>query len=245
MSYNAFLINTGTQLILIDTGTGGKLDDEPEFHGAGHLLANLEAAGYRPDQVDEIFITHRGQDHIGGLTTGTERTFPNATVVVPRIEFEKFLDPTKAAALIARAHDSKAVSDFVEFTRKLFEPYIRVGKFKTFDEDTTLSPGVRAIATHGHTPGHTCYIIESKEQTLLLMGDLVLMGALQFEDPSLGSYFDADPEAAAGQRKRIFELASSKQLWVAGSHLSFPAIGHIRAEGDHYVWVPINYALPR
>jgi len=75
MSYNAFLINTGSKLVLIDTGTGGKLDDQPEFHGAGHLLANLRAAGYRPEQVDEIYITHRGQDHIGGLTIGHERDF--------------------------------------------------------------------------------------------------------------------------------------------------------------------------
>jgi glyoxylase-like metal-dependent hydrolase (beta-lactamase superfamily II) len=84
MSYNAFLINTGSKLVLIDTGTGGRLDDDPGFHGCGHLLANLRAAGYQPDQVDEIYITHVGPDHVGGLTIGKERTFPNAIVLGDR-----------------------------------------------------------------------------------------------------------------------------------------------------------------
>jgi glyoxylase-like metal-dependent hydrolase (beta-lactamase superfamily II) len=59
-------------LILIDTGTCGKLDDDPGFHGAGRLMANLRAAGYRPEQIDEIFITHLGPGHVGGLTRGAE-----------------------------------------------------------------------------------------------------------------------------------------------------------------------------
>ena len=84
MSYNAFLINTGSKLILIDTGTGGKLDDDAGFHGAGRLMANLRAAGYRPEQIDEIYITHLGPDHVGGLTRGTERAFPNAMVRAPK-----------------------------------------------------------------------------------------------------------------------------------------------------------------
>src|SRR5918992_800209 len=75
MSYNAFLINTGGKLVLIDTGTGGKLHESPFFHGAGRLLANLRSAGYQPEQVDEIYITHLGPDHVGGLTLGKERTF--------------------------------------------------------------------------------------------------------------------------------------------------------------------------
>lgn len=79
MSYNAFLVNTGSKLILIDTGTGGKLDQDPGFHGAGRLMANLRAAGYQPEQIDEVYITHLGPDHVGGLTLGTERAFPNAS----------------------------------------------------------------------------------------------------------------------------------------------------------------------
>ena len=114
ISYNAFLINTGRKLVLIDTGTGGKLNDEPEFHGAGHLMANLRTAGYKPEQVDEIYITHRGQDHIGGLTVGRERAFPNALLRAPKSEFDLFLEPAKSAALLAQSHNDEKVRAWLE-----------------------------------------------------------------------------------------------------------------------------------
>ena len=245
MSYNAFLINTGSKLVLIDTGTGGKLNDEPEFRGGGRLIANLRAAGYQPAQVDEVYITHRGQDHIGGLTLGRERAFPNALVRASKSEFDMFLDPAKSAALLAEAHNDEKVRAWLRFTKDLFEPYIKAGKFQSFDADMTLVPGIRALATHGHTPGHTSYVVESRGQTLIVIGDLVLMGALQFANPSLESSFDADPKAAIEQRLRVFRMAADSDCWVAGGHLSFPAIGHIRTGNGRYFWIPANYAVPQ
>lgn len=246
VSYNGFLINTGSKLILIDTGTGGKLDNVPEFHGAGHLIANLRAAGYRPEQIDEIYITHQGQDHIGGLTLGKKRAFPNALVRVPKSEVDMllFLDPTKTAELLEKTHGDKRVTDWLQFTRELFEPYIKAGKFQTFDEDGPLVPGIRALATHGHTKGHTSYVVESQGRTLVVMGDLVLMGALQFANPSLGSSFDANPTLAAEQRQRILTMAADNDYWVAGGHLSFPGIGHVRVDHGGYIWVPVVYSIP-
>jgi glyoxylase-like metal-dependent hydrolase (beta-lactamase superfamily II) len=235
MSYNAFLINTGSKLVLIDTGTGGKLNDDPGFHGAGHLMANLRAAGYQPEQIDEIYITHLGPDHVGGLTLGTERAFPNALLRAPNSEVDIFLHPDKAPAWTRR---------WIPFWADLFAPYIKAGKFESIDEDIVLSPGIRALATHGHALGHTSYVVESKGQTLVVMGDLVLMSALQFANPSLGSSFDADPKAAAEQRLRLFKMAAADDLWVAGGHLSFPGIGHIRAGQGRYFWAPANYSMP-
>lgn len=244
MSYNAFLINTGSHLVLIDTGTGGKLDDQPEFHGAGRLMANLREAGYRPEQIDEIYITHRGQDHIGGLTIGDKRAFPNALVRASKSEMDLFLNPADTAAYLAKRQDNEAAKAWIQFTKDLFEPYIKAGKFQTFDEDITLVPGIRALATHGHTPGHTSYLVESKGQTLIVMGDLVLVGAMQFANPSLGSSYDTDAKAAAGQRLRIFKMAADHDWAVAGGHLSFPGIGHIRVRENRYFWIPGNYTIP-
>jgi glyoxylase-like metal-dependent hydrolase (beta-lactamase superfamily II) len=246
LSYNAFLVNTGSKLVLIDTGTGGKLDHEPEFHGAGRLMNNLRASGYRPEQIDEVLITHQGQDHIGGLTLGEERAFPNARVRVPKSETDMliFLDPAGTAALLERAHGDERVKAWLQFTRDLFEPYIKAGKFQTFDGDVTLEPGIRALATHGHTLGHTSFVVQSQGHTLIVMGDLVLMGALQFANPSLGSAFDANQKLAAEQRRRIFEMAVANDYWVAGGHLSFPGIGHVRAERTRYYWAPANYGIP-
>ena len=235
MSYNAFLINTGRKLVLIDTGTGGKLNDDPGFHGAGHLMANLRAAGYQPKQIDEIYITHLGPDHVGGLTLGNERAFPNAMVRAPRAEVNLFLHP---------ANDPGWTRKWIPFWANLFAPYIKAGKFQAIDEDTELTPGIRSLATPGHAPGHASYIVQNKGQTLIVMGDLVLMAALQFADPSLGSSFDANPKAAAEQRLRLFKMASTDDSWVAGGHLSFPGIGHVRARQERYFWVPANYTIP-
>ena len=236
MSYNAFLINTGDKLVLIDVGTGGKLPDSPFFRGAGRLISNLRAAGYRPEQVDEIYITHLGPDHVGGLTRGTERAFPNAMLRAAKGEVDLFLNPDKAPAW---------TKSWTQFWANLFEPYIEAEKFSSFDEDITLAPGIRALATHGHSTGHTSYIVESKGQALIVLGDLVLMGAMQFAQPSLTSMFDADGKAAATQRERVLRLAADKDYWVAGAHLSFPGIGHVRSAQEGYSWIPANYTIPQ
>src|SRR5580704_15952763 len=209
MSYNAFLVNTGSKLVLIDTGTGGKLDEDPGFHGAGRLMANLRAAGYRPEQIDEIYITHLGPDHVGGLTLGNDRAFPNAILRAPRAEVDLFLHPESAPAWTQK---------WIPFWANLFAPYIKAGKFQAIEEDIELTPGIRALATPGHAPGHTSYRVESTGQTLIVMGDLVLMGALQFANPSIESSFDANPSAAAEQRLRILKMASTGDFWVAGGH---------------------------
>jgi glyoxylase-like metal-dependent hydrolase (beta-lactamase superfamily II) len=236
MSYNAFLINTGTKLVLIDTGTGGKLQESPLFRETGRLMANLRAAGYTPEQVDDIFVTHFGPDHVGGLTNGTARAFPNAVLHVPKAEMEIILKPAEAPAW---------TKHWIPFWTNLIEPYQTAGKLSIFDGDISLLPGMRALATHGHSPGHTSYIIESKGHKLIVLGDLVLLGAMQFAQPSLTSAFDSDPAAAAVQRKRILQLAVDEDDWVAGGHLAFPALGHVRSQNSHYVWLPVNYTIPQ
>src|SRR5688572_20880292 len=160
MSYNAFLVNTGSKLVLIDTGTGGKLADSPSFRGAGRLLANLRAAGYQPEQIDEIYITHLGPDHVGGLTLGAERAFPNALLRAAKSEVNIFLNPEKAPAW---------TKSWIQFWTDLFKPYMKAGKFSDFDADITLTPGIRSLATHGHSAGHTSYIVESQGQTLIIL----------------------------------------------------------------------------
>jgi glyoxylase-like metal-dependent hydrolase (beta-lactamase superfamily II) len=150
----------------------------------------------------------------------------------------------KTAALLAEAHGDKQVKAWVQFMQNLFEPYMRAGKFQTFDDDTELAPGIRSLATHGHSPGHTSYVVESRGQTLIVMGDLVIMGALQFAHPALGSSADGDPKAAAEQRIRAFKIAIDNDYWVADGHLSFPGIGHVRFKEGRNWWAPVNYMIP-
>ena len=216
-SVNAFLINTGTKLVLVDTGTGGKSGAT-----SGVLLANLAAAGYKPEQIDEICITHNHGDHIGGLTTADGKAvFPNATVHVGKADGE--------------ADSAKAT----------FAPYMAAKKLSLIEGDGEIVPGVRAIATHGHTPGHTSYVVESQGQKMIVTGDLIHVAAVQLDDPSVTINFDSDSTAAAAQRDKVFKAAAADGSLIAATHLQFPGMGHLRANGKSWVYVPVNYTRMR
>ena len=233
-SVNAYLINTGSKLVLIDAGSG-------TFFGptVGKLAANLKASGYQPEQVDEIYITHMHADHVGGLVANNQIAFPNAIVRADQREADFWLSK---ANMDAAPKDMKQV---FEGAMASINPYIAAGKFKPFDGNTDLVPGVKAVATRGHTPGHTIYVVESQGQRLALWGDLMHVAAMQFPEPSVTIKFDSDSKAAAVQRRAQFADAAKRGYWVAAAHLPFPGIGHLRAAGKGYDWVPANYTALR
>ncbi|HEU4620663.1 MAG TPA: MBL fold metallo-hydrolase [Burkholderiaceae bacterium] len=233
-SVNAYLINTGSKLVLVDAGAAG-------LFGAtlGNVMANLKAAGYQPEQIDEVYITHMHPDHVGGLMAGDKLAFPNAVVRADRRDAEFWLSE---ANLNAASKDNKG---FFEGAMASLNPYIKAGKFKPFDGNTDLVPGIKAVASHGHTAGHTMYVVESQGQKLVLWGDLMHAAAVQFAEPSVTIQFDTDSKAAAVERKKAYADAAKHGYWVAASHLPFPGIGHIRADGKGYAWVPANYAVPK
>jgi len=124
-------------------------------------------------------------------------------------------------------------------------PYIAAGKFKPFDGSGDLAPGIKTVSTYGHTKGHTMYLVESKDQKLAVLGDLMHVAAVQFVNPSVTIEFDTDSKMAAVQRKKVYAEGAKQRFWLAVAHLPFPGIGHIRAEGQGYVYVPANYSVPR
>ena len=233
-SINAYLVNTGKKLILIDTGAGGTIDKN-----SGHLVESLKAAGYQPGQVDEIYLTHLHLDHAGGLAKNGKRVFPNAVVRADRKESDYWLSAKNAATALRGGKKSFTVA--VEVLR----PYIAAGKFAPFDGDSELSPGISSVANYGHTPGHNAYVVSSKGQRLTIFGDLVHVGAIQFQHPEVTIAFDSDAHEAMSDRRRAFDAIADQRELVAGAHLSFPGIGHITKDGSGYRWQPLNYTLPR
>ncbi|HEX5126833.1 MAG TPA: MBL fold metallo-hydrolase [Rhodocyclaceae bacterium] len=229
-SVNGYLINTGTKLILVDTGAATLFGPT-----LGNLLANLKASGYQPEQVDEIYVTHMHPDHVGGLMAGDKLAFPNAIVRA---------DQRDADYWLSQANMDKASADdkgFFQGAMSSLNPYIKAGKFKSFNGNTDLSPGIKSVATHGHTAGHTSYVVESKGQKLVIWGDLVHVAAVQFDDPSVTIKFDSDSKSAAVERKKAFAEAAKQHYVVAAAHISFPGLGHVRHAGKAYAWVPVNY----
>ncbi|XYJ09263.1 MBL fold metallo-hydrolase [Telluria sp. B2] len=233
-SDNAFLVNTGKKLILIDTGAGVLFGPT-----LGKLLANMKAAGYTPEQVDEVYLTHMHSDHLGGLLVQAKPAFPNALVRAAKREADHWL---------SQANMDKAPEDAkgsFKNAMAALDPYVKAGRFKTFEGDVEVSPGIRALGGHGHTPGHTTFVIESGGRKMMVIGDLIHVAAVQFENPSVTIGFDGDQKAAAAARRKLFDLAARDGALIGGAHLQFPGLGHLRTEGKGYRFVPVNYTQMR
>ncbi len=228
---NAYLINAGGKLILVDAGAAKAFGPTLGFIGE-----QLRAAGYSPDKVDVVLLTHLHADHVAGvLDADGKPLFPNAEIHVAKSESDFWLSEANAAAA------PKDFKPFFELARKSVAPYQALGKYKTFTGEADFG-SVKAVPSNGHTPGHTSYIVESGGQRLLILGDAVHAHAVQFAHPEVAIEFDSDKKAAIAARKKLFAWAAKEKLLVSGMHLPFPGIGHVRAEGKAYAWVPVEYS---
>lgn len=233
-SVNAYLVNTGSKLVLIDTGAGGLFGPT-----LGKLVDNLKASGYRPEDVDDVLITHLHPDHVGGLVANGVPAFPNAVVHADQRDADFWLSQ---ANLDSAPEASKG---FFQGAMASMNPYVKAGKFRPFTGSAELLPGVRSYASPGHTAGHASFVVESQGQKLLLVGDLIHVAAVQFAQPAVTIGFDSDAKAAAAMRGKVFTQAAKDGMLVGASHIQFPGLGRLRAAGKGYQWVPVNYTRMR
>ena len=231
-SINAFLVNTGTQLVLIDTGAGS-------LYGpcCGKLLANLRAAGYAPEQVDVVLLTHLHKDHVGGVLADGRAVFPNAVVRAAGTDADYWLSHRE------RARAPEFLASFFDSARDALAPYAQAGRFKPFDAaaGAPLVPGIRPVAEPGHTPGHSGYLVEDGGQALLVWGDVVHVAALQLDTPAVTLKYDSDAARARATRTDLLARAARAHLLVGAAHVAFPGLGHVRRDGAGYTWLPLNY----
>lgn len=230
-SVNAFLINTGDRLVLVDAGAGTLFGPT-----LGKLVAQIRSAGYQPEQIDDILITHLHPDHVGGLANDGQRVFPNATVRVDKQDSDFWLSEAKLNAAPGE------MKGFFLGAIASLTPYVEAKRFQAFDKDGEVVPGIRSVATHGHTAGHTVYVLESQGQRLALIGDLIHVASVQLASPEVTINFDSDQPKAAAARARTFAQLAKDGSLVAVSHFSFPGLGHLRKSGKGWVWVPVDYS---
>jgi glyoxylase-like metal-dependent hydrolase (beta-lactamase superfamily II) len=230
-SVNAYLVNTGSQLILVDAGAADAFGPT-----LGRLPEQLKSAGYDPAQVDLVLLTHLHGDHAGGLLgPDGQPLFKKAKVMASAPEAAFWLDDAVKAKAPA---DAQA---FFDMAKKAVAPYQASGQWSTFAPGAQIADGVKALPT-GHTPGHSSYVFESKGHKLIVMGDVIHVAAVQFARPDVAVAFDTDNKAAIASRKALFAQAAKDKTLLAGAHLTFPGLGRLRAEGKGYAWVPLMYS---
>ncbi|GGC66712.1 MBL fold metallo-hydrolase [Undibacterium terreum] len=230
---NAYLINTGSKLILVDTGTGHNWGPP----NLGHVMENLRAAGYQASQVDLVLITHLHADHAGGLVSPAGKAlFPNAIVRMAQADSDFWLSKKIADAA------PESARTFFDVARKSAAPYIKSGHWKPFREGEAIADGVTVVPLPGHTPGHVGYQFSSGGQQVLVWGDVVHAQSVQMAHPEITIDFDGDGSAAAASRAKLFTDLAANGALVAGAHMPFPGLGRLRTSGAAYRWVPTPYA---
>lgn len=230
VSVNSFLIQTGTKNILVDTGAGQLFGPKV----CGKLVESLTVAGLKPDQIDDVLITHVHTDHSGGLMRDGKMLFPNATIHVGKPDVDFFLDSSNA-------EKTGYGMRYFEQAQKCLKPYVDAGKVKTFDKTEEILPGITATLHPGHTPGTAFYLVASKGQSIEFLSDVIHCSAVQMERPDITIKFDVDSKNAAKVRAEgLARFAKDKQL-IAAPHLPFPGVGYVQAEGKGYRWIPKEY----
>jgi glyoxylase-like metal-dependent hydrolase (beta-lactamase superfamily II) len=228
---NVVVVRSGDQTILIDAGLG--LDPDLNLPRAGQVVRRLEAAGIDLGSVSDVVLTHMHMDHVGGLLVDgvKERLRPDLRIHVAAAEVKFWEAPD-----FSRVSMPPGFPDALRAASKRFVKDYR-SQLRLFDDEHEVAPGVVVRRTGGHTPGHSVVRVASGGDRLTFAGDAVF--AVGFEQPDWHNGFEHDPEEAARVRIRLLrELAATGELLVA-THLPFPSVGHVAADGDVFRWVPV------
>jgi len=225
----ALMVNTGSKLVLIDTGSAGLFTPT-----AASFMDNLVAAGFDPKQVDTVLISHFHGDHINGLRTkDAQLAFPNAEIKVPAAEWAHWMDDGKMTATPEAARGN------FNNSRRVFGSLAK--DVTRFDAGKEVEAGITSIAAPGHTPGHTAFAISSGNQTMMTIVDATNNAYLFVRNPEWQVSFDMDGALAVDTRKKLLDRAVADKLLVAGYHWPFPSVGHITKEGAGYQLHPVAW----
>ena len=206
------VVNTGAELVLFDTGLA------PEA-----ITGALAAAGYTPDQIDVVVLTHMHGDHIGGLSGDAGVTFANARYITGSVEHN---------------HWAQAGNEGFDTKVRPLED-----KMTMLDDGGSVVSGVTAMAAFGHSPGHMAYMLESDGQQLVLAADAANHYVWSLQKPDWEVRFDMDKAAAAATRKQLFGMLAADRVPFVGYHMPFPGVGYVEAMDDGFRYVPVSYQM--
>ncbi len=227
---NAVVVRSGSQTILIDSGLG---EEYPDFPRAGQFVHRLEAAGIDLASVTDVVLTHMHFDHVGGLLVDgvKERLRPDLRIHVCAAETEFWKKPDFSRTAMPPALVELARRASLEFM-DAYRDHIH-----TFPDEAKVAPGVVVTRTGGHTPGHSVVRLTSGGDRLMFAGDAIF--PVSFEHPEWHNGFEHDPEEATRVRLRLMRELAADGSWLVSTHLPFPSVGRVAADGELYRWVPV------
>jgi glyoxylase-like metal-dependent hydrolase (beta-lactamase superfamily II) len=229
------VINTGGKLVVLDTGNGPLAKANSKGLN-GQFADNMAAAGFDPKAVDMVVISHFHGDHVNGLLAadGTP-AFPNAEVLVPAAEYKFWMDDGE----MSRAPAGRMQGLFKN-NRNIFEVGLKK-KVTPYEWGKEVAPGLLAVDTIGHTPGHTSYVLSSGSGKVYIQSDVTNNPNPFASHPQWHAFFDQDAEMAERTRRRVYDMVVAEKLQVQGFHYPFPGLGHVVKDGDGYRVVPVPW----
>lgn len=233
--YNPIVVNTGGKLVVIDTGTSEAAYVNSKGQ-TGQFQVNLKAAGIDRNAIDMVLISHFHGDHINGLLTPDNKpAFANAEILVPAAEWKFFMDDGE----MSRAPKGRMETVFKN-ARRVFDALGR--KVTPYEANKEVAPGVTSVATAGHTPGHSAFVIASGNSKVFVQGDITHVPFVFARNPGWHAFYDQDGPMAEATRRKVYDMLAAERMPVQGFHYPFPSIAYIEKSGNGYreIAVPWN-----
>lgn len=224
---NHVVIDVGAARVLVDVGSGARFQPS-----AGRLVGNLDAAGIAPESITHVALTHAHPDHVWGMMDdfGDAPRIPAGTYAIGAREFDWWMAEDRVNSV------PEAMQAFVVGARNSLAPVAE--RLTMADDQSEIAPGVRLVATPGHTVGHMSVVLDSGGQTLLVVGDAINHPYASFARPEWHFGFDQDKDEAVATRRRLLDMAATDAVTIVGYHLPFPGIGSVVREGGAYRFLP-------